>query len=338
MTVAALFAVGGMAGCTRSDAPPPDSSATADAAASASPAEIVIPGERLITESLTSTSDGSVIIGSVLGQTIFKAAPGSGTAEAWIQPGTNGMAGVFGVFADEASGTLWACSGSFGGPPQPGAPPPPPSALHAFDLASGTPKGKWDIPTAGGFCNDIAVDAAGNAYVTDTQNMEVAKLAQGGDKLEVWAGAGEAFGPKGSVLDGIAVLGDKVVVNALRTGKLFVAPIGADGKAGTVSEVALDRPLEGPDGHRSWGASSLLVAEGTAPGKLSRVDFSGPDLATGTVTTLKEGFPDGAVAVTVVGETAYVLEGQLSLVMGPPDPNAAPKPFKATAVPVGAAP
>jgi hypothetical protein len=336
LTVATLVAAGAFAGCTRSDAPAPEAAAPAPAVAAATtpPAEIVFPGERLITESITSTKDGTVFAGSVLGQTIFKAAPGSATASEWVKPG----AGIFGVFADEASGTLWACSGSVGGPPQPGTPPPPPSALHAFDLSSGQAKGKWDVPTAGGFCNDIAVDAAGNAYISDTNNMEVAVLRKGGSALEVWAGKG-AFGEKGGILDGIAVLGDKVVVNVLRTGKLFVAPIGADGKAGAVKEVTLDRPLAGPDGQRSWGTSSLLVAEGTAPGKLSRVDLSGPDLATGKVTTLKEGFPDGPVGVTVVGDTAYVLEGQLSLMFGPPGAApAAPKPFKATAVEVGAAP
>ncbi len=141
------------------------------------------------------------------------------------------------------------------------------------------------------------------------------------------------------IVDGIAILGDKVIVNALRTGKLFVTPIGKDGKAGKVSEVKLDRPLAGPDGQRSFGKSSLLVAEGTAPGRLARVDLSGADLATGKVTTVKEGFPDGPVAVTVVGETAYVLEGQLQILFGPPGaPPAAPKPFKATGVPVGKAP
>jgi sugar lactone lactonase YvrE len=304
------------------------------AQAAAPPAEIVIPGERLITESLTSSRNGTVFVGSVLGGTIFRAAPGSAKAEAWIKPGTNGLAGVFGVFADDKSNTLWACSGSFGAPAA-GAPPPPPSALHAFDLKSGTPKGKWDVPTAGGFCNDIAVDARGNAYITDTNNMEVAQLRKGGASLEVWAGNG-GFGEKGGVLDGIAVLGDKVVVNALRTGKLFVAPIAKDGKSGKVTEVKLDRPLEGPDGQRSFGKRSLLVAEGGGGGKLSRVDLSGADLATGKVITLKTGFPDGPVAVTVVGKTGYVLEGQLGLMMGPPGAApAAPKPFKATAVPVG---
>jgi hypothetical protein len=339
LTIAGLVAVSAFAGCQRSDAPPPEAPAAAAPAAPAGPAaEIVIPGERLITESLTSTADGTVIVGSMLGKTIFKAAPGAATAEAWIQPGTDGLAGVFGVLADEAAGTLWACSGAPPGPPQPNAPPPPPSALHAFDLTSGAPKGKWELPTAGGFCNDIAVDAAGNAYITDTNNMQVAVLKKGGGKLEVWAGAGNAFGEKGTILDGIAVLGDKVVVNVLRTGKLYVAPIAADGKAGKVTEVKLDRPLAGPDGQRSWG-KALLVAEGTAPGRVSRVDFTNADLTEGKVTTIKEGFPDGPVAVTVVGDTAYVLEGQLSILFGPPPATPAPpKPFKATAVPVGAAP
>jgi sugar lactone lactonase YvrE len=307
----------------------------AGGAHAAAPAEIVVPGERLFTESLTSSADGTVIIGSVAGRTIFRAKPGEANAAAWIQPGTDGLAGVFGVLADDKSNTLWACSGTFGGPPQAGAPPPPPSALHAFDLKSGAPKGKWNVPTAGGFCNDIAVGADGTAYITDTSNMEVASLKRGAKALEVWAGSEGSFGPKGGVLDGIAIVQGKVIVNALRTGKLFSAPIEKDGKAGKVVEVTLDRALEAPDGQRSWGTDSILVVEGGSGGKLTRVTLSGANLETGKVTTLKEGFPDGPVAVTVVGETAYVLEGQLGLLRGPPNPDAKPKPFKATAVPVG---
>lgn len=320
-TVAALVAATGFAAAAQAAAPP---------------AEITIPGERLITESLTSTADGTVIVGSMLGKTIFRATPGKATAEPWIKPGTNGMTGIFGVFADEKSNTLWACSGNPPGPPQPGAAPTP-STLHAFDLKSGAPKGKWELPGQNAFCNDIAVDAAGNAYVTDTNGMGVDVLKKGGTKLEPWAGNG-AFGPPGGVLDGISILGDKVIVNALMTGKLFVATIGKDGKAGNVTEVKLDRKLDGPDGMRSWG-KALLVAEGQGKGKISKVEFTSPDLTAAKVTTIKEGFPDGPVAVSVIGDMAYVLEGQLSLIMGPPGAApAAPKPFKATAVHVGKAP
>ena len=59
-------------------------------------------------------------------------------------------------------------------------------------------------------------------------------------------------------------------------------------------------------------------------------------LTEGKVTVLKQGFPDGPVAVTVVGQNAYVLEGQLAALRAPPgSPAAATKPYKATAVAVG---
>jgi sugar lactone lactonase YvrE len=298
--------------------------AAADAAA---PATITIPGERLFTESLTSAKDGTVIVGSVMGRTIFRVKPGAETGEAWIQPGTEGLAGVFGVLADDKSNTLWACSGSFGAP---GGPPPPPSALYAFDLKTGAHKAHYAFPTAGGFCNDIAVDKDGNAYATDTNNMQVVQLKKGAKELTVWS-APEAFGAKGGVLDGIAVLGDRVLVNTLMTSKIFATPIGKDGKAGATVEVKLDTPVERPDGMRSFGANSLLVAEGGG-GKLSKVVINGDS---GKRTVLKEGLTNGLVAVTVVGTTAYGLESGMR--MGPPGAGGGPppKPSAATAVEVG---
>ncbi len=52
------------------------------------------------------------------------------------------------------------------------------------------------------------------------------------------------------------------------------------------------------------------------------------DGGAGKRTVLKEGFPDGPVAVTAVGTTAYVLEGQLGM-RGPAGATASgPKPFR----------
>ena len=166
--------------------------------------------------------------------------------------------------------------------------------------------------------------------------MLIGRLAKGGTKIETWAGSDGSLGAKGGVLDGIAVLGDRVVVNALVASKLYAVPIGADGTAGKAVEIKTDRVIERPDGMRSFGGKDLLIAEGGGAGRLSRVTLTGD---TGKAVTLKEGFPDGPVAVTVVGTTAYVLEGQLALMMAPPKPGAPPapaKPYKATAVEVGA--
>jgi len=70
--------------------------------------------------------------------------------------------------------------------------------------------------------------------------MEVDRLAPGSHQLKVWAGNG-GFGPKGGVHDGISVLGDRLFVNTLETNKVFTVPIEADGKAGAITEIKLDR-------------------------------------------------------------------------------------------------
>jgi glucose/arabinose dehydrogenase/mono/diheme cytochrome c family protein len=295
------------------------------AASSAAPAELHIPGEKIYPESITSTADGRMIIGSIGARTIYVVKPGSDTAEAWINPDDQPTLGILGVFADDKSNTLWACFSSIHDVPK------PPSTLKAFDLKTGALKEKYPLPTAGAFCNDIAVGADGTAYISDTNNMQVDRLAAGGHQIEVWAGNG-GFGPKGGVLDGISVLGNRLYVNTLTTNKLFTVPIGADGKAGAISEMKLDHAIHNPDGMRSFGKDSVLMVEGGGKGWLSKIKIDGESAQ---VTPLREGYPDGAVSVTVAGTTAYVLEGQLEALFGKPDPNRSAKPFHATAVEVG---
>ncbi|MDQ2640795.1 MAG: hypothetical protein M3Y79_09485 [Pseudomonadota bacterium] len=302
----------GTAGCSRGDAPP---QAAADAAPT--PTWISIPGERVFPESITSTADGTLYIGSVGQAQIYRVPPRAGSAEVFIPPGTGGMQQIFGVLADEASGTLWACSNLLAAGP-PGAGPPGPSALHGFELATGISSSSHALP-AGAMCNDIAVASNGDAYVTDTNGMRVLRLAKGTTALEAWSPAG-AFGPPGGVLDGIAVVGGRVIVNTLGTSKLFAVEIGADGNAGAVKELMLSAPLSAPDGMRAYGDAGVLVTDGT--GKIQHVTLTG-DAA--TVNTVKDGL-DGPVSVTAVGKTAYALEGQLGILFGG---GQAEKPYRA---------
>jgi hypothetical protein len=161
--------------------------------------------------------------------------------------------------------------------------------------------------------------------------MEVDRLPSGAQQLQVWAGNG-SFGPKGGILDGISVLANRLFVNTLSTSRLFSVPIEADGRPGAITELKLDRALDHPDGMRRFGEDSVPIVESGRNGRLSRIKIVGDS---GQLTTLKEGFPDGPVSVTVVGTTGYVLEGQLKALFGPPDPHPIAKPFHATAVEVG---
>lgn len=305
--------------CSRQD-DAADAAADAAAAPASPPSEISIPGTGVYPESITSASDGTLFIGSVGKAQIYRVAPGAATAEVFVPPGTGGMKQIFGVLADEASDTLWACSNELAGGP-PGANPGP-SALHSFELATGAAKASFALP-AGAMCNDVAVGPNGNVFVTDTQNMRVLRLPVGGNALESWSPDG-AFGPKGGVLDGIAVVGGRVVVNTLATSKLFAVERGADGQAGAVRELTLSAPLSAPDGMRTYGGDGVLVtysAEGA--GKIQHITIH-DDSA--TVIDVKDGL-EGPVSVTAVGNTGYALEGQLGLLFNPG--SGTEKPYRA---------
>jgi outer membrane protein assembly factor BamB len=264
-------------------------------------AEVSVSGEEIFTESLTSLRDGTLIIGSAT-RAIYRAAPGASVAEVWTTLPADGPRSVFGVLAHEASDTLWACTGTLGKTPENEAPPPR-ATLYALSLATGAVRRAYPLPTNDAVCNDIAVDADGTVYATDTPNMQIVRLAPGASQLEIWAA--EGFGAKGSVLDGIAILGRRVYVNTLRTHKLFAVPINADGSADPVIDLKLSTPIKQPDGMRAIGPARLLLGENFANGRAWFVDVVG-DRA--RLTPASPVYANGAVAVTASGKDAWALD------------------------------
>jgi hypothetical protein len=135
--------------------------------------------------------------------------------------------------------------------------------------------------------------------------MQVLRLPKGGSTLEVWAGNG-AFGPPGGVLDGIAFVDGRVIVNALATSKFFAVEVLPGGKAGKVTELRLDQPVSRPDGMRVSGRHSLISSDGR--GKLMQLTIAGDSAQVKEVGSNLE----GPTAVAIVGNMVYGLEGQLS--------------------------
>lgn len=290
------------------------------------PATIQIPGDHVFPESLTSSIDGTVYVGSVLMGAVFRAPPGADSASVWVAPGADGLKSVFGVYADDGSQTLWVCSNSLD---PAGHAPPSHGELHAFDLHSGASKGNYPFPSTDAYCNDIAVGGDGEVYATDSNAMEVVRLSPGAKQLSVWTPPG-AFGANGGLLDGISVLGKSIVVNTYNTGKVFSVRVNSDGSAGPVKEITLSRPIDHPDGMRAFGKHAVLIIEGGGSGALSKIVFKG---AKGEVSSVKQGYPDGAVSVTQVGTLAYVVESHFKALMS--GPNGKTNAFHATAVEVG---
>ena len=287
--------------------------------------EITFP-DRSYPESITATSDGTLIAGSITEGGAFRIAPGATTAERWIAPGANDSMTILGVYADEKSGTLWACStnlGAFGVPPPGGA---KPVALKAFDLKTGAAKGSYPLPGDKTLCNDMVVGKDGTVYVADSFQPHVLALKPGTKALEVWAES-PLFAGEGPQLDGITIAGDgNMYVNSYAGGRLFRIGMGQDGKAGKVTELKLSDKIDHPDGMRPFGNKALLMTEGG--GKFDVVRLDGDSAK---IEVVKDGLK-GPCAVVQVGGTAWVIEGQQNTLFNPN--GGKPTTFKVYAVPL----
>lgn len=258
--------------------------------------DIVIHGDGPNAESLTSTADGAVIFGSMAKAEVFRSAKGATSAEVWLKPGTAGLQRILGVYADQRSGVLWVCSSGT------------PTALRTFDLRSGDPKASYDFPGGTGTCNDIAVATDGTVYATDTTGSRVVRLAKGATALETWTADPKVAGG----IDGIALGDDRTVyINTFFTGHLVRIAVGPDGKAGAITELNVSKPLSKPDGMRAVGKDTMLLVEGA--GRLDRVTIQGDNAG---IEVLKDGL-DAPRAVTLVGNTAWVLVGGVRAVAVP---------------------
>ena len=268
----------------------------ASASVAAAQSEIMIPGKRVFPESITSTKDGTIIIGSLGFGNVLRVAPGKTSAEEWIRPGTGGLNMVLGVFADEKNKTLWVCSNNLENKGEA-------TALKGFDLKTGTAKGTYPLPGEGSLCNDAATGSDGTVYVADTRLAQVLMLKKGAKALEIAAKDAKLAG-----VDGLAFGSKKVLyVNSVSAGKLFRLDLGADGKSTAITELTLSRPLQQPDGMRAVGTNRMLLAEGA--GKMDLVMVTG-DKA--NITTLKEGM-ESTPGVTLARGMAWVNEGKLNL-------------------------
>jgi sugar lactone lactonase YvrE len=221
-------------------------------------AETVVVPTHDFAESITATSDGTLIFSSFTGGRISRSAANAKEAAEWIKPGTNGLLSVLGVLADEASNTLYACSVDASGIGVVVPTGTKPGALKTFDLKTGAPKASYDMPagTIAGqmpLCNDMVVAADGTVYVTDSLSGRILRLKKGATALEVWA-TDPRWNVKGPQLDGIALLDDgNLYSNIFEGDGLYRIEVKPDGSAGAIAKLETSRKLYHSDGLRRLG-------------------------------------------------------------------------------------
>lgn len=301
--------------------------------------ELHLPGVDFFPEGIALADNGDIFVGSVSSGDIVvfpsnaARAQSLGLADADIAAGTVGLL----VVEDGTNRTLYACD-ALGDPVNGLAA--SVVAIDVTDLGNVTVLETHALTKANPddtvFCNDLAVDAAGNVYVTDSFGGHIHVIAADGEDnaaTEIWktdaALDSDAFGANGIVVLDDGSGNEFVFVVNFTTGTLNRIAIGADGAAGDVVEVALtdvgdaETPitLEGPDGMKLLDDDTLVVVEGNSGG-LSKIDLEDAfgEAPKGARTVLSSRL-DAPTTVAIDGDSALVVEGQLDDLQGGTTPE-----------------
>jgi sugar lactone lactonase YvrE len=302
---------------------------------------ITITPPRFFPEGTTVDATGAFYIGSMEEGSIYKSTGNGVEATQFIAAGSNDLVSVLGLLATDDA--LWACSSDAGNSPRMGM---APVAIKKFTLADGMPAGSWAWPayetphpeapaTVNGFCNDIAIDPAGEfLFATDSWYPRILRLpadAAMDDTIEEWL-VDPTFGETQWHLNGIDVdpMGQNLYVVENHPGHLWRVAIAANGDAGMVTEIMTSRPLRGPDGLKVIDMNTLAVAEGSG---MAIVELMGD---TGHVRTINTGL-DGIATFAMLQGSAWLVENQADHFWGATGPQGANanKPFRLVEVPLG---
>ncbi len=282
-------------------------------------ANINLPDLAFAPEGISNDASGNLYVGSLTQGRIVKIAPQSAEVSDFVAAGSNGLVTVVGLHV--AGSQTFVCSSDPGIGALTGTAVP---ALVAFDTTTGQPSGRYPLPEGGVFCNDIAELPDGTILATDSFAPRIYALTPGADQLEVWLDDNR-FSGEGFNLNGIAYDEGSVFVARYNAGTLHQIEVDTEGRAGTVTDLEMSEEIHGADGLTALGDGRFLIVEGGGLSAGARGALWGAKLSDETI-QLEAIATDLNVptTATVVGRTAYVVEGQLDHLFDPEAGPAAP--------------
>ncbi|MGH8221235.1 MAG: SMP-30/gluconolactonase/LRE family protein, partial [Steroidobacteraceae bacterium] len=277
--------------------------------------DITINGAAVYPESVTASATGTVYVGS-LGGTIYRAAPGARAAEPWItRSDQNGLLSIYGVLADDRSGTLWVCTAPAA---LPGGIAHGQSALLRFHLRTGAFRHRYPLLSTRSICDDIAMARDGTAFVADIGAGEILTLAPGADALRLLAQSPELVG-----IDGIAFGGDGALyIDNVRRSELLRVERTREGRFERLVKLRTSMPIGGPDGLRPVAGNRFVLAEGRL-GRIDEVAIRGEEAS---IRVLRSGL-DSPSGVAFARGNVYAVEGKIEYVFDPKLRGRSPAPF-----------
>lgn len=213
-----------------------------------------------------------------------------------------------GAKVDEAHRRLWVCASEIqrmsGG-------------VLVFDVDTGAQIASFELSRAG-ICNDVALDRAGVAYVTDSFQPVIFRVDLESGRTEEFVRDPKMSAPVGAMgLNGIAVTpDDKFVIGGFTSpSKLFVVSRAG----GEVHEISLSGdPFAVPHDFQFAGADGILFIGDELyvinNGGVQQVTFTGADYRAGTVKNRPVREP-GLSTATVAHGQLYVIKSEVIKVM-----------------------
>lgn len=296
-----------------------------------------LPGLDYFPEGIAVDDAGRFYVGSVAHGGITRASLADGALDMPFD--TSGMSSAVGMLVHD--GVLWVCNSN--------AMTADVAEVVAFDLETFEELVRHPFPSdagneqGAGFCNDLAFDADGNLYATDSfgdpaTNPDDARRSRilrvpaadvmTAGSAELWLEhddfevPADAFGLNGIDADGAS----RIFVVRSDGGQIFEIPIESDGAAGEPVALETSEPLESGDGMKLFGDSLLLVQSST----LTRVTLEDGEV---TLLTEPELASEFLTTFAVFGSSAWVVEGQLDHLLGM-DPAPPELPFRVLRVPL----
>jgi hypothetical protein len=235
------------------------------------------------------------------------------------------LCSVLGIALDAERGQLWAVNSDLGASLKPSAAGPKQlAAVGVYDAATGAVLDYVDLATllpGPHLLNGLALDSAGNAYVTDSFAPAIYKISQGQASVFL---SDPRFAGEGINLNGVVVHPDGYLLVIKKSdGALFKVPLR---NPASFSKVQVPASFVGGDGVTLLSGSDLLIVANQTPTATTNSaswlssDDGWLSAKVRAVQPLGAGYPTTAV---VQGEKIFVVSSRLNeLIQAPPEKKA----------------
>lgn len=280
--------------------------------------DIAFSSDQSYPESFTYSAKQDVfMLGSVTQGLVAKLDKG-GTYTPFISD--DRLVSTVGLLVDDTTNTLWVTNSDPGaGTRSAAATQGTLAAIAIYDATTGAPKAYYDLgglSKGAHFANDVALDDAGNAYITDSFAPLIYKIDTKGE-ASIFAQSPLFLAGDGFNLNGIAWHADGyLLVGKYNSGELFRV---STTDPTDIEQVKLPEALAGADGIHLIDGGHLLVAQNLAANRT--IELTSTDgWKSATITHVVPSELSMPTAAAPVGGEIYVLNSRLDTLF---DPNAA---------------